>query len=525
MKSKRILKFISCIAAISIVITSLFVGFNAFADQSGDFEYEILDEQTCVITGYTGSNPEVVIPSEIDGYTVTEIGDDAFYASDEDTFRITEVTIPSSIITIGELAFFGTGISEIIIPEGVEVIGRQAFDACPNLTKVTLPASLANLGSSAFGFQDINLQEINVSPDNQNYCSVDGVVFNKDMTRLIQYPIGKSATDYVIPDTVITIGEGAFNEAANLESVVIPNSVTVIEDYAFTLAGLETVTIPENIKYIGGWAFDCLDLTTIVILSKGNFEISEATFGSPNNTIFKTFIGYAGSGTEKMVNEWLEYAESDDSIEVNYKFVAIEPANLKDDTTNIIVSASEDDTIAYGTTLEVTVEEQTSTSVTYNITLVSNGEEVQPNGTVTVKIPVPETLDPETCAVYRIEADGTRTDMNAVYEDGYMVFSTEHFSDYILEGRTTTGENAKEEPTDTEEPTTSNTANQNSTTNDNKDGNISNSNTNPTKVQNANIPNTGKEQADFSIYVLLAVAGTIMFFSVACLRTKKKMER
>lgn len=525
MKSKRILKFISCIAAISIIITSLFVGFNAFANQSGDFNYEILDEKNCVLTDYTGTNPNVVIPSEIDGYTVTGIGDDAFSASDEDTFRITQVTIPSSVISIGETAFFGTGLSEIIIPEGVETIGQQAFDACPNLISATLPASLTNLGTSAFGFQDSNLQEINVSPDNQNYCSVDGIVFNKDMTKIIQYPVGKTASDYVIPDTVITIGESAFYDAVNLVNVVIPNSVTVIEDYAFAGTGLKTVTIPENIKYIGGWAFANGDLTTIIILSKSDFEISESTFNDGQNENFQTFIGYAGSGTEKMVNEWLEYAEADDSYEVNFKFVAIEPANLKDDATNIIVTAGKDDTIAYGATLEVTVEAQTATSVTYNITLISNGEEIQPNGTVTVKIPVPKTLDAKTCAVYRIETDGTRIDMNAVYENGYMVFSTEHFSNYVLEGKETAGSSGNEKPADTEKPVDSDTTEQNNTNNGDKNNDTSDSNTNSSKVQNTSIPDTGKKQADLSLVVMFAVVGTIAFFSVALLRAKKKTQK
>ena len=519
MKSRKVLKFISCIAAISIIVTSLFVGFNAFADQSGDFEYEILDEQTCAITGYTGTNSEVVIPSEIDGYTVTEIGNDAFSASDEDPFRITKVTIPSTVITIGETAFFGTGISEIIIPEGVEVIGQQAFDACPNLISATLPASLIELGNSAFGSQNPSMQEINISPDNQNYCSVDGVVFNKDMTKIIQYPIGRSASFYEIPDTVTTIGDGAFTEAGNLKKVVIPSGVTVIEDYAFCLSGLESVTIPENIKYIGGWAFDCMELSTIVILTKGDFEISEATFGNPNNTIFKTYIGYTGSGTEKMVNKWLDYAENDDAFEVNFKFVAIEPANLKDDTTNIIVTADKDDTIAYGTTLEVTVEEQTSTSVTYNIALALNGEEIQPSGKVTVKIPVPEALDPETCTVYRIEADGARTDMNAAYENGYMVFSTDHFSDYVLEGKVVAGSST------TENPSTSNTTNQNTENSGNKNSDISNEASTSATVQNPDIPDTGRTEANAALYIGVAVSGAALFFTVACLRARKRSEK
>lgn len=525
MKNNKISKILSALLAAVLVVTTVSFAFSAFADQSGDYTYEILDENTCSITGYTGSDHDIVIPSEIDGYTVVEIGFSAFEQPEEEPRKtITSVVIPNTVKSIGMTAFFGTNITEIIIPEGVETIEQQAFDACRDLVSATLPSSLVTLGQSAFGSQDTKLQEINLSLENQNYCSVDGIVFSKDMTKLIQYPIGKTAKSYSIPDTVTTIGEFAFMECQALEHINIPNSVTVIEDFAFCNTALKEIIIPQNIKNIGSWAFANNYLTTIIILSKTDFEIGEGTFDDGRDQKFQTFIGYTGSGTEKMVNEWLEYAESDDSFEVNFKFVAIEPANLKDDTTNIIVSASEDDTIAYGTTLEVIVEEQTSTSVTYNITLVYNGEEIQPNGAVTVKIPVPETIDPATCAVYRIEEGGTRTDMNAVYEDGYMAFSTEHFSNYILEGKAAIG-GTTEEPSETEEPSTSETQDQNNTSTNSNDNSTTKSSANTAKVQNASIPNTGKEPIELSLYTAIAVAGAILFFSTAYLRSKKLFKR
>lgn len=456
MKKHKIIKCLSFLTATAIVISTLLFSFSVFAEQSGDYTYEVIDSQTCRITGYTGDDTKLVIPSEIEGYTVTEIGDSAFETEDEDPIKIEEVTLPESIVYIGYTAFFGTAISEIVIPEGVEVIEQQAFDACPNLVSATLPSSLITLGTSVFGSQDTNLQEINISADNQNYCSVDGVVFSKDMTKLIQYPIGKIESSYSIPNTVTTVGEYAFMECANLKNVNLPKSVTTIEDFAFCNTGIQSVVIPENIKTIGSWAFANNYLSTITILSKSDFETGEGTFRDGRNKNFQTYIGYTGSGTEKMVNEWLKQAENDDSIEINYKFVAIEPANLLDESTNISVTASEDDTLPYGTALEVTVEDQTATSITYNITLVSNGDEIQPNGTVSVKIPVPENLDSKTCTVYRIETDGSKTNMNAIYENGYMVFSTDHFSSYVLSGE------AKEVDTNTDKlPSDENSTSQN----------------------------------------------------------------
>ena len=84
-------------------------------------------------------------------------------------------------------------------------------------------------------------------------------------------------------------------------------------------------------------------------------------------------------------------------------------------------------------TLSVEITDSGDDSVTYNITLKDkDGNEVQPGGTVEVKIPLPEGWDAENTTVSRRESDGTLTDMNAVYEDGYMIFTTDHFSEYVL---------------------------------------------------------------------------------------------
>lgn len=518
MKKTKAIKCLSFLTATAIVISTLLFSFNVFAEQSGDYTYEVLDSQSCKITGYTGTDTELVIPSKIEGYAVTQIGDSAFEVSDEDPIKIEKVTIPESVEYIGYTAFFGTAITEIVIPEGVKVIEQQAFDACPNLVSATLPASLETLGMSVFGSQDPKLQEINIAANNQNYCSVDGVVFYKDMTKLIQYPIGKTATSYSIPETVETIGEFAFMECSNINNVNIPKSVTSIEDFAFCNTKLQSVVIPENIKNIGSWAFANSYLTSITILSKSDFEIGEGTFNDGRNKNFQTFIGYAGSGTEKMVDELIKNAEAGGSSEIKVEFIPIEPANLQDKATNIIVSADSEDTIPYGTSLKVTIEEQSSTSVTYNITLISNGNEIQPNGTVSVKIPVLENVDSKTCIVYRIESDGSKTNMNAVYKNGYMEFSTDHFSKYVLSGEESAIENP-DENSKPQQPITDDKTE--TTTNSNDDATINSQNTENT-ISNGDktSPNTGAYEQNYSLYAL--VASSISGLGVLAVMLKKK---
>ena len=100
--------------------------------------------------------------------------------------------------------------------------------------------------------------------------------------------------------------------------------------------------------------------------------------------------------------------------------------------TEVVVVPENEDILPEGTEINVTIVETTEDSITFDISLENNGTEVQPNGNVTVKIPVPADMNTNGLSVYRAEDDGTYTNMNAVYEDGYMVFTTDHFSIYIL---------------------------------------------------------------------------------------------
>ena len=226
---------------------------------------------------------------------VTSIGTNAFYNCSE----LTSVTIPNSVTSIGEYAFYGcdslpvenniryadtylvgavdktlstctiregtrwigssafqhcTSLTSIEIPNSVTSIGEYAFSYCSGLTSIEIPNSVTSIGKYAFS-GCTGLKGINVATDNPNYCSVDGVLFNKDMTMLIQYPGGKSGA-YSIPNSVTSIGNCAFYYCTGLTSVTIPNSVTSIEDWAFGYcSGLTSIEIPNSVTSIGSWAF------------------------------------------------------------------------------------------------------------------------------------------------------------------------------------------------------------------------------------------------------------------------------
>ncbi|MBQ3624978.1 MAG: leucine-rich repeat domain-containing protein [Prevotella sp.] len=147
----------------------------------------------------------------------------------------------------------------------VTSIGKSAFSDCSGLTSVTIPNSVTSIGKYAFS-DCSGLTEINVDENNTVYSSIDGVVFNKSQTELVCYPGGKQGA-YIIPNSVTSIGEYAFDYCSGLTSVTIGNSVTSIGKYAFWgCTGLTSVTIPNSVTSIGESAFDdCTGLTSVTI--------------------------------------------------------------------------------------------------------------------------------------------------------------------------------------------------------------------------------------------------------------------
>ena len=169
------------------------------------------------------------------------------------------------------------GKKEYDVPDGTTSIWHWAFGYRDGLAAVSLPASVTNIGKRAF-FNCEGLTNILVSANNPIYCSIDGVLFSKDETRLILYPAARKGT-YKIPNSVTDIGDSAFEQCVNLTSVVIPNGVTSIGYAAFErCSGLADMTIPNNVTNIGHSAFnECNGLTNVVIGS-GVASINGNTF-------------------------------------------------------------------------------------------------------------------------------------------------------------------------------------------------------------------------------------------------------
>jgi len=173
----------------------------------------------------------------------------------------------STVTEIGIEAFSNCiSLTGITIPNSVKWIWYYAFSGCTSLTSVTIPDSVTSIGEYAFN-NCSRLIEINVDGANTTYSSVDGVLYNKNKTTLIKYPEGKIGASFIIPDSVTSIEDGAFEKCTNLTSVTIPNSVTGIYDFAFSgCTNLTNVTIPNSVEVIAACAFEyCTSLTSVTI--------------------------------------------------------------------------------------------------------------------------------------------------------------------------------------------------------------------------------------------------------------------
>lgn len=271
--------------------------------------------------GLTKGN--LVIPD-----SVTTIGDYTFYSCD----NISSVTIPDSVTSIGDMAFchcenlvkatLGNSVtsigdkafyscenlSSIEIPDSVTSIGEEAFRYCYSLKSITIGKGVTSIGSSAFsgcsGVKSITVDAANTAYVSDKY----GVLFDKDKTILIQYPMGSSTTKYTIPDSVKTIGRCAFEGSLesniytySLKSVTIPNSVITIEDSAFDCCrSLTSIDIPDSVKTIGGWAFFGCARVSELKIGGGVEEIGEYAFAGLlllTDVVFREGITTLESGT------------------------------------------------------------------------------------------------------------------------------------------------------------------------------------------------------------------------------------
>ena len=214
----------------------------------------------------------------------------------QDCGSMKSITLPESLTSIGFYSFANcSSLESIVIPDGVTSIDSSVFSDCTALSSVTIGTGVASMGASVF-YNCSSLTGIWVDGHNPYYSSDDsGVLFNKDKTELIAAPGAISGT-YEIPDSVITIGDEAFQCCSVLESVEIPDSVTAIGEYAFYKCGsLSSVTIGNGLTSIGNDAFAKCDSLTSIIIPDSVTSVGEYAFYYCSNLTEIYFEGDAPS--------------------------------------------------------------------------------------------------------------------------------------------------------------------------------------------------------------------------------------
>ena len=515
------------------------IDYSAFADCNNLYEIEI--PQGVVNIGEKAfarldNLKNIDIPD-----SVTNITTLAFYRCN----GLVSVQVPGSVTAIKNGTFREcNNLKKVILNEGVTKIDGSAFIFCSSLEQIKLPQSLVSIGSGAFDnctslisvelpdnaiissdtFKECkNLSDIVISDTNNNYIVKNGILYNKNITRILCYPAGIKDTEFSVPDTVKTIGDFAFYGAKVLESVDIPDSVIAINTNAFGecsglkevvipdsvtsmgeavfykctslekvklsvnitspnpavfqyCSSLKEVVLPESMKFISFFMFSyCKEITNIVLPDKLNSVLRSAfqncdnlknitvpknvttiqdyAFGyyyDEQSATYKkyddfTISGYAGSKAQ-------EYAEAN-----GIRFIEL---NEKETTDGIKIEYSKDDSSIGGDNEEkISLESRQLTesdeeyskidftgkiedsdakpedvkSVTYEISLKNeSGQIVQPSEKVTVKIPVPDGYMGENCKVYYVNEKGKFTNMNAVCQNGFLIFETGHFSTYLV---------------------------------------------------------------------------------------------
>ena len=207
--------------------------------------------------------------------------------------NLVEITMPQTIRSIGDAAFnYCSKIKNLILPDFVTEISFGMFSNCYSLETLTLPNNLEYISGSAGSM--IELKKIIIDDSNVFFTTIDGVLFDKKKETLICYPTGKADTEYVVPENVVTIGNGssaAFEGCINLTKLVCSKKLQQISDWAITSKNLNEVVLNEGLIKIGAYAFYCCSGITDITFPKSLLEIGTGAFDSCTQLKNVTILG------------------------------------------------------------------------------------------------------------------------------------------------------------------------------------------------------------------------------------------
>ncbi|MGN0649739.1 MAG: leucine-rich repeat protein [Oscillospiraceae bacterium] len=256
------------IGSIEVKVESAKIGENTFY-------YKTNSDGCYTIVGAVYGTKDVVIPGYINDVQVTEIGQASLWFHNE----IENVTISEGVKKVQGKSFLGCeNLKTITLPDSLERVDGFAFQYCSSVTSMTIPKNVSYIVWSPFN-EMASLTEINCAAENEYYTSVDGVLFTKDMTAVVAYPVGRKGA-YTVPETVRYIEPYVFSGAKYLTEINILGSIEGINNGAFDgCQSLNSVVINEGVKYVGCYAFSgCTGIKSFYV-PESVTNIGDGAFG------------------------------------------------------------------------------------------------------------------------------------------------------------------------------------------------------------------------------------------------------
>ena len=376
----------------------------------GYYTYTVTDGKATIIDVDDSISGNVVIPSTLGGYPVVAIGDEAFYGC----IYITSVTIPEGVTSIGKWSFaFCLRLKSIVLPESLKLIDDAAFGVCFSLEEIVLPKNVDTVNREAFA-ECKSLKEIVVYNSDVSFgdCVVGAEMLPKDIST------EKWIELYIAACEAYLNGD---EKAEELEEELMLH--TEFAGEVFAIPGLTIYShAPSTAKTYA--EENGIPFKNISELEEPHSCTYGEWFTETEPTVFS-------EGVSKRVCECGEFETK--------PIAKLQSAVTKDDTTKVEITYTEDN---FESEVEVIVSEESINAnivfgdyeniKAYDVSLTVDGEAVQPNGYVTVKLPLPEGFNAETTEVYYVAPDGTKTKLDSTVENDYVVFETKHFSEYVL---------------------------------------------------------------------------------------------
>lgn len=199
------------------------------------------------------------------------------------TAKTGDLVIPDGVVTISGRAFVGNHLTSVVLPDTLETIGAEAFWNSEYLTEITLPRSYAEFEASAFN-RCQRMTAFHVDAQNESFAAADGILYTKDLQKLLRAPGGTSGT-LTVPNHVTIIGPNAFEADESLTEVVLQEGVQTIGSNAFTYSGVQKVTLPISLTTIDRGAFENADQLKEVQYLGTKAQCESISIGESNGSL------------------------------------------------------------------------------------------------------------------------------------------------------------------------------------------------------------------------------------------------